>query len=44
MATNNGTPAVQTDAYTHSSSDSKTNASNATSRGGVIVGKKVVNG
>ena len=44
MATNNGTPAVQTDAYTHSSSDSETNASNATSGGGVVVENEVVDG
>ena len=44
MATNNGTPAVQTDAYTHSSSDSETNASNTTSGGGVVVENEVIDG
>ena len=44
MATNNGTPAVQTDAYTHSSNDSEANVSNTTSGGGVVVENEVVNG
>ena len=43
MATNNGTPAVQTDAYTHSSSDNKTNTSNITSKGSVIIKNEVIN-
>ena len=37
MATNNGTPVVQNDAYTYSSSDSEAGALNATNKNIVVV-------
>ena len=37
MATNNGTPVVQNDAYTYSSSDSEIGALNTTNKGIIVI-------
>ena len=42
MATNNRTLGVQNDAYAHSSSNSDTSISIATSRGGIVIKSRVV--
>ena len=44
MATNNGTLGVQNDTHAHSSSNSDTSISIATSRGGIVVKSGVVSG